>query len=80
VDSRENRPMAEREADTEIPDHFLKLARIFIEASKIFILFLFFSSTRHPKNLKPAAHGHKVLIQFNRPSKKYSSGEPVPLK
>jgi hypothetical protein len=44
--------MTEREAVQ--PDQSLKLARVFIEASKssYLILFLFFSSTRHPKNLK----------------------------
>jgi hypothetical protein len=31
------------------------------------------------KILKPAAHEHKVLIQFYRPPKKYSSADPVPL-
>jgi hypothetical protein len=31
------------------------------------------------KILKPGAQGHKVLFQFYRPSKKYSSGDPVPL-
>ncbi len=56
--------MTEREAVQ--PDLSLKLARVFIEASKSYylILFLFFSSARHPKNLKPAVHGHKVMIQF----------------
>jgi hypothetical protein len=36
------------------PDQSLKLARFFIEASKSYylILFLFFSTTRHPKNSK----------------------------
>jgi hypothetical protein len=64
--------MTERETGTEImmelPEQSVELVKVFIETSKIF---LFFFSTRQPKNLKPAAQ-----IQL----KKYSSRDSVPLK
>jgi hypothetical protein len=52
----------------ELPEQSVELVKVFIETSKIF---LFFFSTRQPKNLKPAAQ-----IQL----KKYSSRDSVPLK
>ncbi len=73
VDTGENRPQTRMEAGTEImarlPEQFLKLIRVFIEACKILI---FFSSTRHPKNFKPAAPFKKNIDLV--------SGDPVPLK
>ncbi len=83
VETIENWPMTKKEAagtDTKmaLSDQSLKLAKTFIEVCKIF----FYFSLRPGilKMWKLEAHGHKVMIQFYIPSKKYSSGDPVPLK
>jgi hypothetical protein len=44
-------------------------------------LYLFFSLKRQVKNKKiKRFHLKNVLLKFYRPSKKYLSGDPIPLK
>ncbi len=80
-DTGENRLMTEREACAEImmrlQEKSLELVRVLTQPW--ITLYLFFSSTRHHKNLKALAHGLIVLNKFYKPSTKYSSGDPVPL-
>jgi hypothetical protein len=66
VDRRQSTNDREGKHGTELMqrlrDEFLELVRVFIEASKSIYLFnLFFSSSRHPKNFKPAVHGHNCI-------------------
>jgi hypothetical protein len=67
VDTGENRPMTEREAGIEImmqlPEQFLELVSVFLDANGETYIFIFFSLEQGgQKNLKPFAHDQKVPI------------------
>jgi hypothetical protein len=48
-------------------EQLLYLVMVFIESNKVFILYIYLSSTRQPKNKKSVAHRHKIQIEFYRP-------------
>jgi hypothetical protein len=66
VINRENQPMTETESWTEIlmrlSVQVSEFVSVFIEASKILVLYLIFFSTRLQKAEKPLAHVEKVLM------------------
>ncbi len=82
VDTGENLPMTEREADTEVmmtlSEQSWELARVFIEANKVFIfIFLFDQADSEFKNLRRVFI--KYILKFIA-VKTYSYQDPVSFK